>query len=275
MNNDFSSSAGDFVQDFGNAVRENPVSAALIGMGLVWLLTGAGNPLTRAQSIARRAGIDRLPDAAADAFNSGRDALSSGFDAVTERASSLAGRASEGAQKLGDIGASATGSLGDTGAAALRSVSRVTSDFAGTATDTFRGIPDRGGELYSSARDNLTDLFARQPLFLGAVGIAIGAGIAASLPSTDFEAGLLGETADEFKQTASRFVSEQKENVTGIASGIATAVQEEAKAQGLTVDGLQDAANDTLHKLQNVATAASDSVKDRLSGGKAAGAKSP
>ena len=102
---------------------------------------------------------------------------------------------------------------------------------------------------------------------LGAVGIAIGAGIAASLPATDFEADLLGETSDEFRQTASRFVSEQKDNATVIAYGIATAVQEEAKAQGLTVDGLQDAASDTLHKMQNVASAASDSVKQRLASG--------
>ncbi len=231
---DLSSIAGDFVQDLGSAVRENPVSAALIGMGLVWLITGAGNPLTRARQLARGTGMDRLPDMAAGAFGSGRDAISSGLDAVTEGASGLASRASDGVQKLGTLGSSA---------------------------------PERGSEIFSDLKDNLSDLFERQPLFLGAVGIAIGAGIAASLPSTDFEAGLLGETSDEFKQQASRFVSEQKENATGLAYSVATAVQEEAKAQGLTADKLQDTASDTLHKLQNVASAASDSVKERLASG--------
>lgn len=234
MNKDFSSSAGDFVQDLGDAVRENPVSAALIGMGLIWLITGAGNPLTRAQKLARRTGMDRLPNVAADAFSSSRDAVSSGLDAVSDGASSLASRASDGVQKLGALGSSA---------------------------------PERGSELYSSLKDNLSDLFDRQPLFLGAVGIALGAGIAASLPSTDFEADLLGETSDDFRQTASRFVSEQKDNATDLAYGIATAAQEEAKAQGLTVDGLQGAASDTLHKVQNIAAAVSDSVKERLASG--------
>lgn len=274
MNNEFPSSAGDFVQDLGTAVRENPVSAALIGMGLVWLLTGAGNPLTRAQSLARRTGMDRFSDAAADGFNSGRDAISSGYDALAEDASGLASRTSDGVQKLGDMGSSAARRLGDTGTATLRRVTRVSSDFADAATDTFRGIPDRSSEMFSSAKDSLTDLFERQPLFLGAVGIAIGAGIAASLPSTHFESDLLGGTSDEFKEMASRFVSEQKENVSGIADGVVTAVQEEAKAQGLTVDGLQDAASGTLHKLQNVATAASDSVKGRLTGGSPVSGKS-
>jgi hypothetical protein len=234
MNQGFSSSAGDFIQDLGSAVRENPVSAALIGMGLVWLITGAGNPLARAQNLARRAGMDRLPEVAAGALGSGRDAISSGLDAVAEGASGLASRASDGVQKLGALGSSA---------------------------------PERGSELYSGLKENLSDLFERQPLFLGAVGIALGAGIAASLPSTDFEADLLGETSDDFRQTASRFVSEQRETATGIAYDVATAVQEEAKAQGLTVDGLQDAASDTLHKMQNVASAASDSVKQRLASG--------
>ena len=273
MNNDFPSSAGDFVQDLGTAVRENPVSAALIGMGLVWLLTGAANPLSTARSLARRTGADRFPDAAADAFSSGREAISSGFDAVADTASTLASRASDGMQSLGDRGFSAANHISDTGSAALRRMSRAGSDLADSATGSFREIPDRGSEAFASVKDSLTDLFERQPLFLGAVGIALGAGIAASLPSTDFETDLLGETADEFRQTASRFVAEQKENVTGLASGVATAVQEEAKAQGLTMGGLQDAASDTIQKVQNVATAASESVKDRLTG-KSAGGKS-
>src|ERR1700712_3963564 len=155
MIQDFSSSAGDFVQDLGTAVRENPVSAALIGMGLVWLLTGAGNPLTRAQSLARRTGMDRFPDAAADGFNSGRDAISSGYDALAEGASGLASRAGDSVQKLGDMGSSAARSLGDTGTETLRRVTRASSDFADAATDTFRGIPDRGGQLFSNAKESL------------------------------------------------------------------------------------------------------------------------
>jgi hypothetical protein len=43
-----------FAQDLGDAARQNPVSAALIGMGIVWLFTrrGVGNLLNRS-------GLDR------------------------------------------------------------------------------------------------------------------------------------------------------------------------------------------------------------------------
>ena len=40
MNDEKTASAGDFVRDLGEAIRANPVPAALIGMGLAWLFTG-------------------------------------------------------------------------------------------------------------------------------------------------------------------------------------------------------------------------------------------
>ena len=39
MNQEKTASGGDFVRDLGEAIRDNPIPAALIGMGLAWLLT--------------------------------------------------------------------------------------------------------------------------------------------------------------------------------------------------------------------------------------------
>ncbi len=50
----------DFVSGLQDAVRQNPVSAALIGMGLVWMLTG-GSRITAAAALmgpAARAAAD-------------------------------------------------------------------------------------------------------------------------------------------------------------------------------------------------------------------------
>ena len=41
------SGASDFVSGLQDAVRQNPVSAALVGMGLLWMFTG-GNRLSTA-----------------------------------------------------------------------------------------------------------------------------------------------------------------------------------------------------------------------------------
>ena len=67
---------------------------------------------------------------------------------------------------------------------------------------------------------NLSDLFKAQPLALGAIGIAIGAGIAAALPGTEIEADYLGETSDTVKTKAAQFAAEQTDRVTTVAGNV-------------------------------------------------------
>ena len=85
--NNVSEKGSDFIQDLGDAVRKNPLSAALIGMGLLWLFAG-GRPAERVGDFARSSGLDRIPDAAGNAFDAARSTLRSGTDAVGERVSS-------------------------------------------------------------------------------------------------------------------------------------------------------------------------------------------
>ena len=75
--NDISEKASGFIHDLGEAARQNPFSAALIGMGVLWLFTNGRNA-ERFGDVARRSGFDRIPDAAADAFDAARSSLRSG-----------------------------------------------------------------------------------------------------------------------------------------------------------------------------------------------------
>ena len=60
--NDTSESGSSFVQDLRDAATRNPVSAALIGMGVLWMLTGAKSPAAAGRAL-RSAGVDGIPDA--------------------------------------------------------------------------------------------------------------------------------------------------------------------------------------------------------------------
>jgi hypothetical protein len=73
---------------------------------------------------------------------------------------------------------------------------------------------------------NLSDLFDRQPLLLGALGLAIGAGIASSIPTTEAEKDVMGETSDFIRDTVTEKVAQVKD--------VADAALHEAKVQGLT-----------------------------------------
>jgi hypothetical protein len=247
--NNVSEKESDFIQDLGDAVRKNPLSAALIGMGVLWLFAGS-QPVERIGDFARSSGLDRIPGAAGDAFDAARSTLRSGTDAVGERV------------------ASAKDIVKDGVVDALDSATRYGREYADTASEYASSIPGSSAEIFDTVRSNLADLFKAQPLALGAIGIAIGAGIAAALPATQIEADYLGETSDTVKKTAAQFTAEQTDRVTSVAGNVVKAVKEEATTQGLTLDGAKTAAGDISAKIGRVVDATGKSISDRANLGK-------
>ena len=242
--NDVSEKGTDFIQDLGDAVRKNPLSAALIGMGILWLFAGS-RPMERAGDFARSSGLDRIPDAAGNAFDAARSTLGSGTDAVGERVAS--------AKDVVKVFDSAT---------------RYGGEYADTASEFVTSIPGSSAEIFDTVRSNLSDIFKAQPLALGAIGIAIGAGIAAALPATEIEADYLGETSDSVREKAAQFAAEQTDRVTTVAGKIVDAVKEEAATQGLTLEGAKTAAGDISAKVGRVVAASGKSLSDRANLGK-------
>jgi hypothetical protein len=249
---EFSETTSDFVRDLGDAARKNPISAALIGMGVVWLFTG-GRTAERVGDLVRGAGFDRIPDAAGNALDAARSTLRSGSESVGKGVSSAT-------ETLKDAGAAGLDRVTRAGSEAARAGSEV----AGAAYGYAQNIPDASGALFNTARENLSELFRAQPLALGAVGLAIGAGIAAALPATDLEAEYFGEASDNFKEQAADFASEQVSRAATVAEDVVTAVSDEARNQGLTVDAAKSAIADLPGKLGRVVDAAGKGISDRV-----------
>jgi hypothetical protein len=101
-------------------------------------------------------------------------------------------------------------------------------------------------------------------LALGAVGLAIGAGIAAALPPSEVEAAYLGETSDTAKAKAAELVAEQTDRAAKVAEGVMGAVTEEARKQGLTIEGAKSAAGEISAKVGRVVDAAGKGISDRV-----------
>ena len=239
---DNSERLGGFVRDLGEAARSNPVSAALIGMGAVWLLTSQSR---RGEEIIRRTGIDRLPNVARDAW----EGASSNFRS--------------GAETVQDAARGATDAVRERGGEVADQVAQAGKRLSSAAADYADDLPNQAGSLLDDVRANLGELFRSQPLAIGAVGLAIGAAIAASFPTTETEAEYLGETSDFVKDKASEFAGEQVERVTEVGKKVAAAVADEAQQQGLTGEGLKAAATDLSNKANRVAQAAAGRVAPR------------
>jgi len=231
---DNSERLGGFVRDLGDAARSNPVSAALIGMGAVWLLTSQSR---RGEELIRRTGMDRLSDAARDAWEGASSNLRSGAENVRDAARDAADTARERGSEVAD------------------QVTQAGKRLSRAAADYTEEWPDRAGNLLDDVRGNISDLFRSQPLAIGAVGLAIGAAIAASFPVTETETEYLGETSDFVKDKASEIAGEQVQRATEVGKKVAEAVADEARQQGLTSDGLKAAATDLSNKAGRVAGA--------------------
>ena len=226
---DTTEKATDFLKDLGDAARRNPVSTALIGMGLLWLFTG-GKPVGRAGDLFRSAGLNRLPDTATEALGNVGSRLGAGAESVRDIANSTV---REGAGSTLDQA----------------------SDFAKSM---------REGDAFQAARENLTELFRAQPLALGAIGLAIGAGIAAALPGTEVENSYLGEVSETVKSKTAELAGQQVDKAATLANDAMDAGAEEARRQGLTIDGARAAVADVTDRAGRVVDAAKKTATDRV-----------
>src|SRR6185312_6592046 len=80
---EMSQRAAGFVQDLGDAVKQNPLSAALIGMGMMWLFANRGQPSGGA------AAIRGIADAAQDVWRGAGSNLQSSSEGIQSGLSSV------------------------------------------------------------------------------------------------------------------------------------------------------------------------------------------
>lgn len=153
---DISEQGANFIRDLGEAARQNPVSAVLIGVGVFWMLSGRGTAGKRASEMTRRSGLHQSRDDAGEALDAAGPALRSGGRSMRTGIGSAAEQVQDGATEAFD------------------SASRFGREQAETAFEYVRSVPETGMEMMQNARTNLAEIFRTQPLALGAVGVAIG-----------------------------------------------------------------------------------------------------
>ena len=218
--------ASDFIEDLGDAVKRNPLPAALVGMGIMWLfsnrtqLAAAGSEAARsmgkgAGSLLKSSSND-VEDSVSRASQAARERITSSIDAVTEGASGM----------------------------------------SHAVSSQLEPVPAMVGDVYDNLRDNLSETFRRQPLALGVLGLAVGAAVAASMPVTEAETEYLGETSDLVKAEAGEIFEEKSQQAVELGTKVVDAVADEAQKQGLTPPQLRSAATELKDKIVRLGDAA-------------------
>ena len=179
-----------------DTIRNNPVPAGLVGVGLVWLLMNRSkSKLTRDAQGSSSFSAGRVTDTLGNALDAAGnrvnrvahqvgDAASSGFHQASEAVSSAAAGVSDKASSLAHGAGDAASHLYDQA-----------SDVASTVADgTKRGA--------RSVEQGFKTQLHENPLAVGAAALALGAVVGFSLPRSEREDTLMGDARDRLLQQA-------------------------------------------------------------------------
>jgi hypothetical protein len=119
--------------------------------------------------------------------------------------------------------------------------------------------------LLAKAQSNIADLMDRQPLVLGAIGLGVGAAMAAALPSTAVEADLMGQASADLQTRTREVTAEMTERAADLADNVTAAITKGAQAQGLTPDNFTQSTRDIGQKVQNVVSQSADRLRSGTS----------
>jgi hypothetical protein len=178
-----------FFDNLISAARDNPLSAALIGSGVLWLLVGD----------------EKMKAAARLAATTASDVVDSGIDSASKV------RRTAAPPTAPEIDHEARGA-GETLRTGVGAASGSISEAADQVRDRFdEGVAyarEQFGKLSSTmpsraslskSQSSLGDMVERQPLLVGAVGLAIGAALAGAFRVSDMENEYIGELSDNAK----------------------------------------------------------------------------
>lgn len=185
--------AGNYLADYA---MEHPIRIAVtVGALTWWMLRG------RDRSYDWQGAVDTNWD----------DAEAVGYSGDNRSLRDRAGEyVSSARETVGEYASSARDTVGSYASSAREAVG----DYASSARDSARSAAIRARSAASNAAGSANDWANANPMAAGAIALAIGAAIGASVPRTDFEDGTIGETRDRAWERASQVAQNLKENVT-------------------------------------------------------------
>jgi hypothetical protein len=230
-----SSTQATFLDSLTTAVRENPLAAALIGGGALWLLTGT-DKLKRAASAAAP-----LADSGARSFRS-----------ATKFASSppTAPEMDSGSSPVGEAFRDAGSAVADASSDAMGTMKDKFDDGVSYAHETARNVGGSlsGKETFEQAQASLSRLFEQQPLVLGAVGLVVGAAVGGAFGASDLENDWVGEFSDSVKADLNVRADAMSQSVREASDTLKAEMQDVASE---SADRLREAGSNAMNAAQS------------------------
>lgn len=216
-------------------VRQNPIPAALVGIGLGWLLINRRSPAPRGYRGYSGQGYYRpvsYPGGYRDGsfYDQGRYVGEAPYRAQ-EGAGNVVNRAQETVGNIADRAQETVGNIADRAQETVGSIADQAQEAAGYVADQAQYQARRVEDRFQQTLDE-------SPLALGALAVALGTAVGFSLPQTRRENELLGEARDTLVERAQEVAQDTVERVRQVAGDVMeqaqTTAQEQARERGLT-----------------------------------------
>ncbi len=188
------------------------------------------------------------------------------MDEWRDKGGSAASQASEKVGEWSEKARSAAGELGEQARARIDSAGARMAAASADVRERSRQARDNAWRRARQARHTTAtrarsaahqagDLIERYPLSLIAVGLAAGTALGTALPETRREDRLFGKTSDELKGRARAEMEAQTERGRRTAAAARDAAMAEARAQGLSGEGLREEGREWRERAEQVAEA--------------------
>jgi len=233
--------------------REHPMPAAVIGLGLGWLLVESS------KGDEARTGYDgRYRKYESDDYRAGDYAYSrnsyAGYDYENESEGRLAA-AKDKVKDVADSAREAVSGVTDRVGDAADWTKEHALDLGHKAKGQAKALKGRAKYQARRAKTGFWQTLEENPLMVGAATLALGVIAGLAIPSTDKEDELMGETRDHLFEEVKEAGEQVLEKGKHMAEAVADKVKEEAQNQGLTPESVVD-------KVKAVAKEATNTVKE-------------
>jgi len=205
-----------------DTVRNNPIPAALTGIGLVWLL------MNRSKSSKARGESQSNGDAwdgVKQAVNGAGAAVSGAGHQISDAAGKALGQAS-------DAAGNALHGASETAMGLVQGASETASHLAEQASDAAASVAKGAQQGVKRVEAGFQTQLQDNPIALGAAALAIGAVVGFSLPRTEREDQFMGETRDRLLHQAGDVAHEAAASVSQAAEKALQTVKDSTQSPG-------------------------------------------